>query len=84
MRWRPLCDPRQGSNKRGISREKPEKAKPPGTKSVTQKRTRRRGQVKKATKATKATNAKATNAKAAKAKVAKVAKKANGRKRGAR
>ena len=73
MRWRPLCDPRQGSNKRGISREKPEKAKPPGTKSVTQKRTRRRGQVKKA-----------TNAKAAKAKVAKVAKKANGRKRGAR
>ena len=68
--------PRQGSNKRGISREKHEKAKPPGTKSVTQKRTRRRGQVKKATKA--------TNAKAAKAKVAKVAKKANGRKRGAR
>ena len=65
---------RQGSNKRGIAREKPEKAKPPGTKSVTQKRTRRRGQVKKATKATKATKAKA----------AKVAKKANGRKRGAR
>ena len=75
MRWRPLCDPRQGSNKRGIAREKPEKAKPPGTKSVTQKRTRRRGQVKKAT------NAKAAKAKA---KVAKVAKKANGRKRGAR
>jgi|GEM_PF-5779002 len=63
--------PRQGSNKRGIAREKHEKRKPPGTKSVTQKRTRRRGQVKKATNATKA-------------KVAKVAKKANGRKRGAR
>jgi len=41
------CDPRQGSNKRGIAREKPEKGKPPGAKSGTTKRGGRRGQVKK-------------------------------------
>jgi hypothetical protein len=46
--------PRQGSNKRGIAREKPEKDKPPGAKSGTTKRRRRRGQVKKAKTAKKA------------------------------
>jgi len=45
---------RQGSNKRGIAREKPEKEKPPGAKSGTRKRSQRRGQVKKAKKAKKA------------------------------
>jgi hypothetical protein len=46
--------PRQGSNKRGIAREKPEKEKPPGAKSGTTKRVGRRGQVKKAKTAKKA------------------------------
>ena len=46
--------PRQGSNKRGIAREKTEKGKPPGAKSGTTKRGSRRGQVKKAKPAKKA------------------------------
>jgi hypothetical protein len=46
--------PRQGSNKRGIAREKPEKEKPPGANSGTRKRVGRRGQVKKAKTAKKA------------------------------
>jgi hypothetical protein len=49
-----MLPPRQGSNKRGIAREKPEKGKPPGAKSGTTKRSGRRGQVKKAKTAKKA------------------------------